>query len=638
MPETTTPKNFLTSTNSLTKSISIISSGFSYLLVIKEFLKSFCGLVPSLEYIANTLSFRLDCILNSSNKKYDFITGMVSPIDQVIPTTVPGIAYLVEGAQAPSRRGPMKRVYSKLYSFIVLIWCASALVKSSFCGQHSTRGNLVLRNEINGIFRELGGYEKLLSRKTPGTNYVSLSHVSAFILPGIIYESELKKIMLQVIKKHPMLRSYIFEESSDKFYWREINGSLESIIDSTVKVIKVSSMSDFTRKWQDMYNLGLNKAQFADDGAQWQLCNIIYNNKGSPMSAIVFIFNHGLDDQTSINIVMKDILAYYSNPNLVSNMKEFPLSIEEAVGPYKKFNIKTILWSLYQLCNSLRMPIMVPYRIKKLKTINPSEYKYISNPDNRRTFSTFFSLSKLQTNETLKFCRQNNITFTNLLCALILIITSANIQENASDYDDINLRFLLSVGLRQYSEASKRDFTDETVACASGAIDYVITVPKMATISGTMKDDNFSTSSLFLEQVIKLSEACKAAGNKIIKDSQFVPESVRLFGIGMKVADILRVVELEAKNPESMGRGYSCGVSSMGICSMDDRKTLKLAPSQGYYATSHARNGVLILLSCMTIDGSFCGCIQFTDPLINKNEAEEINTKIVKYIQKIIED
>ena len=547
-----------------------------------------------------------------------------------------------EGAEAPKAApsragGSMKRVYSVLCSFIVLIWCSSAFLKSSFCGQQYTRCNLVLRGEINGVFRELGGYERLLSRKTPGTNYVSLSHVSVFILSGIIYESELKKIMLQVIKKHPMLRSYIFEESSDKFYWREINRNLESIIDSSIEVIEVSTMSEFTRKWQDLYNLGLNKAQFADDGAQWKLCNIIYNNKNSPMSAILFTFNHGLDDQTSVNIIMKDILAYYSNPNLVSNRKEFPLSIEEAVGSFKKFNIKTILWSMYQLCNSLRMPSMVPYRIRKLKTISASEFKDISNPDNRSTFSTFFSLSKLQTNETLNFCRQNKITFTNLLCALILIITSANIQENSSNYDDINLRFLLSVGLRQYGDAGGRDFTDETVACASGAIDYVITVPKMATISGTMKDDNFSEKSLFLEQVIRLSEACKAAGNKIIKDWQFVPESVRLFGIGMKAADILRVVELEAKNPKSMGRGYSCGVSSMGVCNMDDGETLKLAPSQGYYATSHARNGVLILLSCMTIDGSFCGCMQFTEPLVNKNEAEEINSKIVKYIQKIIE-
>ena len=151
------------------------------------------------------------------------------------------------------------------------------------------------------------------------------------------------------------------------------------------------------------------------------------------------------------------------------------------------------------------------------------------------------------------------------------------------------------------------------------------------------EDAGISKKSRFIEEVLKLSEACKATGNLIIKDWEFVPESVRLFGIGMKVADILRVVELEAKNSASMGRGYSCGVSSMGVCDMGDDQRLKLLPSQGYYATSHARNGVLVLLSCMTIDGSFCGCMQFTEPLVNKNEAEEINSKIVKYIQKIIE-
>jgi hypothetical protein len=529
----------------------------------------------------------------------------------------------------------MTRNYFILLTCLWIV-CISGLLKSRCYHKHCQRNNLVLGSENNVVYRELGGYEKLLSRKTPGTDYVSLSHASAFIFQGIMYDNELKKIMLQVIQKHPMLMSYIFQDYNDKFYWKKINDNFESVIDKSVYFIDVSTMSEFTRNWQDIFNLGLNKAQFADDNAQWKLYNIIC--KDSQTSALVFIFNHGLDDQTSVNIIIKDILAYYTNPNLISSSKEFPLSIEEAVGPYKKFNIKTILWSMYQLYNSLKMPIMVPYRIKNLQTTNTSEYNYISNPNNRRTFSTFFSLSKIETTKTVAFCRQNNITFTNLLSALILILTSANIQDNTSNFEDIDLRFLLSVGLRSYGEYGKSDFTDETVACASGAIDYVISVPKEATTSGIMNEDaGISKKSRFIEEVLKLSEACKATGNLIIKDWQFVPESVRLFGIGMKVADILRVVELEAKNSASMGRGYSCGVSSMGVCDMGDDQRLKLLPSQGYYATSHARNGVLILLSCMTIDGSFCGCLQFTDPLINRNEAEKINARIVKYIQKIIE-
>ena len=51
---------------------------FSYLWVIIKSIPSFCGLVPSLEYSANTLSFRLDCILSyltGSRRDYTGTTG-----------------------------------------------------------------------------------------------------------------------------------------------------------------------------------------------------------------------------------------------------------------------------------------------------------------------------------------------------------------------------------------------------------------------------------------------------------------------------------------------------------------------------------------------------------------------------------
>ena len=39
----------------------------------------------------------------------------------------------------------------------------------------------------------------------------------------------------------------------------------------------------------------------------------------------------------------------------------------------------------------------------------------------------------------------------------------------------------------------------------------------------------------------------------------------RLFGLGMQYADILSIVEAEAKNPSTLGRGYTCGVSNVGV-------------------------------------------------------------------------
>ena len=101
-------------------------------------------------------------------------------------------------------------------------------------------------------------------------------------------------------------------------------------------------------------------------------------------------------------------------------------------------------------------------------------------------------------------------------------------------------------------------------------------------------------------------------------------QSVRLFGLGMRYADILSVVEAEARNPDTLGRGYTCGVSNVGVFSPP--ADAKLAPKAlravaGYYGTSHARSGVYCLLSSITVDGALCGCLQFTAPITPRAEA-----------------
>jgi hypothetical protein len=232
------------------------------------------------------------------------------------------------------------------------------------------------------------------------------------------------------------------------------------------------------------------------------------------------------------------------------------------------------------------------------------------------------------------------------------------------------LRFLLSVGLRPFG-ADKADFTSGTVACASGAVDFVL--PVAASLAdrasacvnngpdnGPDKGPDKGLDNEFDKGLDKgagwgdfwdLAKACKDQAEEIIVKNDFVPESVRLFGFGMQYADILTIVEAEARNPDTLGRGYTCGVSNVGLAKLPTppalsssgrgflggkQSTAAVRLVAAYYGTSHARNGVYCLLSTITVDNAFCGCLQFTNPLTTTDEAAAFKKGLLAMLRSII--
>lgn len=96
---------------------------------------------------------------------------------------------------------------------------------------------------------------------------------------------------------------------------------------------------------------------------------------------------------------------------------------------------------------------------------------------------------------------------------------------------------------------------------------------------------------------------------------------------------------MDASSAGTLGRGFSCGLSNMGVASFPaatsqkERSSVEVALEGVYYGTSQGRNGVLSLLSCMTVgkEGSdsvvaekksLSGCLQFVSPLISAEEAD----------------
>jgi len=492
------------------------------------------------------------------------------------------------------------------------------------------------------IIRPLGGYERLLSRVTPNKTSLSLSHGACYELRGCVSDEMLLMAILYCMRKHPILHAYILKSKDDDKlqYFAYCKGNDDELCRQVLQTIEVSSYDDLKETWKKHLNNAVNAPSFPEDGPQWRLTNIVYNNPDKYIreSAWVFCFNHGIDDQGSVNIIVEDIIDFCNKNGNINSIetKRFPPSIEEAIATGLP-NLATLGWTLIQLFNSLNFPQMLPFRLDQIKRTNINEYETYGNPEKRSTFLKFICMSPEETNALQQVCKDRGVKVTYVLSAAMLLVTSAFIQESVGSdaLQDLRLRFLLSVGLRPYASSyyktlnnvKSNDFTNGTVACAAGAIDYIINVPSKS----TSNIQSWTGSENDIDDIFEMAKKSNDLASLIL---EFVPESVRLFGLGMQYIDILRVVEMEAKNVNTMGRGFSCGVSNMGIVNLNANNG-NLSVKGGYYGTSHTRNGVLCQLSCMTINNNFHGCLQFTNPLTSNNEADIFTKRFERVIKSI---
>ena len=283
----------------------------------------------------------------------------------------------------------------------------------------------------------------------------------------------------------------------------------------------METLDEFTTTWQTEFQRGLNNVEFLSSGPLWKLCHVIVNHNHNHLknnadscnididvdvdvdddidvekeednsiedlddknmaqkemenkvdkSALIFIMNHGIDDQKSINIIMKDLLFYinyylynnkhYNNNNdhsvsvdnattaatsttttttsIISTTNindkiqkfDFPLSIEKAISNSSNNNISTtyklILWIILQVYNSLSFPTLLSNRMKKeIQQINNDNYKNYKHknsnnneyilPNNRYTYCKFFNLTKMNIYSLkLKLNEQRDIDYHNKL-------------------------------------------------------------------------------------------------------------------------------------------------------------------------------------------------------------------------------
>lgn len=415
-------------------------------------------------------------------------------------------------------------------------------------------------------------------------------------------------------------------------------------------------------------------------------------SRAEPRSAWVFTFNHALDDQQSVNNIVSDLFNLLdSTGSAAASSSSLPTlpSIESVIAPELP-SFRTAKWSLYQLANMLSGAQLIPKHIKNhIAAAEDKKNTIYTNPNTRTTFTRRFVLDKKKFSQFRAACKKGGVSVTHALSALESTLTAALIEgvfrydlfsvssmpdsnsetKELLPLDTVKLRFLLSVSLRPFASPSyvstvasddqadsnkatstaARDWASGSVACTAGALDYIVSVP--GEIPQLIRKDpsqqDSTTLSTSVQKFWDLAKSCSETTDRLIYREKFVPESVRLFGVGMNIPglDILKAVEVEASSTTSLGRGFSCGVSNAGSASFPTARLAgasadsdtPLSVEEVYFGTSHGRNGVLSLLSCLTVKEQLCGCLQFTSPLTSPQEADRLVDALFRIVSRVSE-
>ena len=178
----------------------------------------------------------------------------------------------------------------------------------------------------------------------------------------------------------------------------------------------------------------------------------------------------------------------------------------------------------------------IPTDIKYTRAVMNRKYKL----ENRQTKTEVFQITEEKLVKIRKLCKDNGVSVTQLFSALMLYVTDSVIlqERTAINGNTFNrkLRFLLSVGLRPFGADKSEDWTGGTVACAGGAVDFIVPI---------QGENFFATGELPVKgtlpkSIVNTARFCRDKVKNLF-DRGFVQESVRLFGLGMKYADILQV-------------------------------------------------------------------------------------------------
>lgn len=248
---------------------------------------------------------------------------------------------------------------------------------------------------------------------------------------------------------------------------------------------------------------------------------------------------------------------------------------------------------------ALEVPTIPADGDRKLLMPNSVDETSAFSPSHRRNLVSVRTLSADKLSKLRKLCRQSNVTVSMAIAAAVLLATS-DVAHDEHDFGFEVYRLLLSVDMRRFAEGG--DWTDGTVAYASGALDFTTRIlPKSATAYNDEFKDSSLTSAIGGVPFWQLATAAADATRKWI-DNGYATESTRLFDLGTRMLRMDNIVYENAHDPTTLGRAYSATVSNAGVYEFGepDGRYGKLRLKGIYFGISQAVTGSLVAASCLT--------------------------------------
>ena len=433
--------------------------------------------------------------------------------------------------------------------------------------------------------------------------FPQMNHVSCVILSATPSEPILRQAIDETIKSHPLLRAYIEgdgepEERIDAmqmvrkgdpnpctFVAPERSFSSQDVL--TIVDVTGNAREALDKSWQASFRDNLDHGDWCDpqSGPMWKVelhrLTRLTGGDASPC-ALLFSFNHAISDQSTANMLADQIVSdmagieaqgFVKAPSLRNDM---PLALEDSVlGLKNRFSDKnlwgfdpgTVGYVAAKAAEGLKGPVVLPDNSGKdsgggaLGALSIILGKAAGGTDEgileRKSTLQFRTVSEETTTALLQKCRENGVSVTNALTAIITLVSSDFIDNGKAKGKERNYKILQSLDMRRFG---KKLDQGETVACMAGSMDLM---------HGPIKD----RSGLALRKnptPKRLRKFWELASDGKNQTSAFIEGSgpqnaVKVFDFAMTVSDLNNLVDLTAKSKDSQGRAYSAGVANIGV-------------------------------------------------------------------------
>ncbi|CAM9715999.1 unnamed protein product [Ascophyllum nodosum] len=331
----------------------------------------------------------------------------------------------------------------------------------------------------------------------------------------------------------------------------------------------------------------------------------------------------------SSNLMLKGILEAAARKDgalaledLQGSSLDLPPNMESAVFDGPRFRASTLGYLWEQASAAIAQPKILPDGLPSVKEREKTGDDGPFGVASRKSACEFSSISRDDVAEMLQACRARGQTLSGALSAACLMACS-DVAHAEGCRGTIPYKFLMAVDLRRFGkgeQSGSADWTGGTVACAGGAIDYVVKVSVGSGVRLSGQGVEAATNAA-REEFWRLAQRCKTATRDMV-EKETIREAVAVFDWAMDNMSIWASLEIESRNPKTLGRAYTCGVSNMGRYPFETQVG-DLSLKAIHYGTSQSACGSLFQLSCGTVDGELFMTLQFAEPIVSRSMAKE---------------